>query len=61
LQSTGFSFTRFLVPWLNAFRGCVLFIDASMLHLADLAKLWALRDERYAVQRFSTTMRAKEA
>jgi hypothetical protein len=50
LQSTAFSFSRFLVPWLSGYRGWSLFLDADMLCLADLAELWALRDERYAVQ-----------
>jgi hypothetical protein len=50
LQSTAFSFSRFLVPWLSGYRGWSLFLDADMLCLADLAELWALRDGRYAVQ-----------
>ncbi|QEY33315.1 hypothetical protein EVJ50_02630 [Synechococcus sp. RSCCF101] len=50
LQSTAFSFSRFLVPWLNGYSGWALFIDADMLCLADIAELWALRDERAAVQ-----------
>ena len=49
-QSTDFSFSRFLVPWLAGYQGWALFIDADMLCLADLAELWALRDARYAVQ-----------
>jgi lipopolysaccharide biosynthesis glycosyltransferase len=49
-QSTDFSFSRFLVPWLAAYQGWALFIDADMLCLGDIAELWALRDERYAVQ-----------
>jgi hypothetical protein len=49
-QSTDFSFSRFLVPWLNAFQGWAMFIDADMLCLGDLAELWSLRDDRYAVQ-----------
>jgi hypothetical protein len=49
-QSTEFSFTRFLVPWLAGFQGWALFIDADMLCLADIAELWALRDQRFAVQ-----------
>lgn len=49
-QSTDFSFSRFLVPWLAGYQGWALFIDADMLCLADLAELWALRDERYGVQ-----------
>jgi len=49
-QSTDFSFSRFLVPWLAGYQGWALFIDADMLCLADIAELWALRDERFAVQ-----------
>lgn len=49
-QSTAFSFSRFLVPWLAGYRGWALFIDADMLCLGDIAELWALRDERMAVQ-----------
>lgn len=49
LQSTDFSFTRFLVPHLSGYTGWSLFMDCDMLVLADIAELWALRDERYAV------------
>ena len=41
LQSTAFSFSRFLVPWLNGYSGWALFIDADMLCLADIAELSA--------------------
>jgi hypothetical protein len=50
LQSTDFSFSRFLTPWLNDYEGWALFMDCDMLMLDDIARLWALRDERYAVQ-----------
>ncbi len=50
LQSTDFSFSRFLVPHLSGYQGWSLFMDCDMLVLDDIAKLWALRDERYAVQ-----------
>lgn len=50
LQSTDFSFSRFLVPYLSDYAGWSLFCDSDMLMLDDVAKLWALRDERYAVQ-----------
>lgn len=50
LQSTDFAFTRFLVPALCKFRGWALFLDCDMLVLDDIAKLWALRDQRCAVQ-----------
>ncbi len=50
LASTDFSFSRFLVPFLCEFRGWAIFSDNDMLMLDDVAKLWELRDERYAVQ-----------
>ena len=50
LQSTDFSFTRFLTPYLCNFEGWALFMDCDMLMLDDIAKLWALRDDRYALQ-----------
>ena len=50
LQSTEFSFSRFLVPYLSGYEGWSLFCDCDMLMLEDIAKLWSLRDERFAVQ-----------
>jgi len=50
LQSTDFSFTRFLVPHLSGYTGWSLFMDCDMLVLDDIAKLWEQRDDRYAVQ-----------
>ena len=50
LQSTDFSFSRFLVPYLCNFDGWAIFTDNDMLVLDDIARLWALRDDRYAVQ-----------
>lgn len=50
LQSTEFSFSRFLVPYLCGFDGWALFFDGDMLCRKDVAELWALRDGRYAVQ-----------
>lgn len=50
LQSTDFSFSRFLVPHLAGFQGWALFMDCDMLVLDDVARLWDLRDESYAVQ-----------
>lgn len=49
LQSTDFSFSRFLTPYLADYTGWSLFMDCDMLMRDDVAKLWALRDERYAV------------
>ena len=49
LQSTEFSFSRFLVPYLSGYEGWSLFMDCDMLLRADIAELWALRDDRYSV------------
>jgi hypothetical protein len=48
-DSTDFSNARFLVPALQNFTGWAVFMDCDMVGKADLAKLWAQRDERYAV------------
>jgi len=50
LQSTDFSFSRFLTPFLCDFQGWSIFMDCDMLVLDDIANLWNLRDEQYAVQ-----------
>lgn len=50
LQSTEFAFSRFLTPYLSGYEGWSLFLDCDMLVLEDVAELWRLRDERYAVQ-----------
>lgn len=47
--STEFSHTRFLVPFLNGYKGWALFMDADMLFQSDISALWALCDDRYAV------------
>ncbi|HYC49396.1 MAG TPA: glycosyltransferase [Burkholderiales bacterium] len=49
LQSTQFSFSRFLTPYLSGYTGWSVFMDCDMLMLDDIARLWALRDDRYAV------------
>ncbi len=50
LQSTDFSFSRFLTPSLCDFEGSAIFMDCDMLVLDDIANLWALRDDDFAVQ-----------
>lgn len=50
LQSTDFSFSRFLTPYLSNYEGWSIFMDCDMLIMDDIAKLWALRDDNYAVQ-----------
>ena len=49
LQSTDFAFSRFLTPFLSGFEGWSLFMDCDMLLREDIARLWELRDDRYAV------------
>src|SRR3954470_1559180 len=50
LQSTDFAFSRFLVPYLSHYEGWSLFMDCDMLMQDDIASLWSLRDDRFAVQ-----------
>lgn len=50
LQSTDFSFTRFLTPHLSNFEGWSVFMDCDMLMKDDIANLWNLRDDRFAIQ-----------
>jgi hypothetical protein len=49
LQSTDFSFSRFLTPYLSGYAGWSVFMDCDMLMRDDIANLWKLRDDRYAV------------
>jgi hypothetical protein len=49
--TNNFTVSRFLVPWLCNFEGWAIFCDAAdMLMQGDIAELYSLRDERYAVQ-----------
>jgi len=51
-ESTEFSFTRFLTPYLAGYRGWALFVDCDFLFVADvaaLARLAADADPRHAV------------
>lgn len=50
LQSTEFSFSRFLVPYMSGFEGWSVFMDCDMLVLEDICKLFDLKDDRYSVQ-----------
>ena len=49
LQSTEFSFSRFLVPYLSNYEGWSVFLDCDMLARADFSELISLRDESKAV------------
>lgn len=47
--TTEFSHTRFLIPSLMNYQGWALFMDSDMLFLNDIARLFSLCDERFAV------------
>ena len=49
IESTDFSFTRFLTPFLCGYEGWAAFMDCDMLMVGDVAELWSLRDDRYSV------------
>lgn len=48
-QSTEFSFTRFLVPYLMDYAGWAIFMDCDMLCRGDIADLWGLRNDQFAL------------
>ena len=49
--TNAFTFTRFLIPYLQGYQGFALFVDgADMVCKGDIAELWALRDPFKAVQ-----------
>ena len=48
-QSTDFAFNRFLVPHLSNYEGWSLFMDCDMLMRTDIAELWNMLDDQYAV------------
>ena len=48
-QSTEFSFSRFLTPYLSDYAGWSLFLDCDMLARADFTELFAHADDRFAV------------
>ena len=49
-QLTDFTYSRFIVPYLCDYKGWAIFMDGNdMMARSDIAKLWKLRDDRYAV------------
>ncbi len=46
---TPFTYSRFLVPYLCNYEGWGLFLDLDMILMDDIAKLFDMRDENYAV------------
>lgn len=49
LASTEFTFTRFLVPYLNKYKGWAMFTDCDFLFLCDIEKVFEQADDQYAV------------
>lgn len=49
LGSTEFTFSRFLVPELNDYKGWALFCDCDIIFLEDINNLFNLKDDNYAV------------
>jgi len=49
-DSTEFSISRFMVPWMCDFTGHAIFMDCDMMVTGDIAELWELRDHKHAVQ-----------
>ena len=49
LGSTEFTFSRFLVPILNDYKGWALFCDCDILFLNSIEELFSQVDDRYAV------------
>lgn len=49
LESTEFSFTRFLTPYLANFEGWAMFVDCDFLYLNDIKELTDLIDDKYAI------------
>ncbi|GFZ11816.1 nucleotide-diphospho-sugar transferases superfamily protein [Actinidia rufa] len=49
LESTEFSFTRFLTPYLANYEGWAMFVDCDFLYLGDIKELCDLMNEKYAI------------
>jgi len=49
LDSTDFSISRFLTPYLSDYNGWSLFMDCDMLFKDDVVKLWDMKDDNYDV------------
>lgn len=49
LESTEFSFSRFLVPYLSNYTGWSIFMDCDVIVDDDINNLWALRNDKFSV------------
>ena len=61
LESTEFSFTRFLTPHLANYDGWAMFVDCDFLYLADIKELRDLIDDKYAIMCVQHDYTPKEA
>jgi lipopolysaccharide biosynthesis glycosyltransferase len=61
LQSTEFTYTRFLVPWLCNYQGKAVFMDCDMLCLGDIKELDDLDMSNLALRVVKHDYRPKEA
>lgn len=43
--TNAFIYSRFLVPYIQNYRGWAIFCDGDMVMMEDIAKLWALREQ----------------
>lgn len=48
-DSTDFSNSRWIIPYLQDYKGWAIFMDCDMLCLADIAELWDQRDSTFSV------------
>ena len=48
-QSTEFSFTGFLVPYIMKYSGWAIFMDCDMLCNSDIKDLWDQRNDDYSI------------
>lgn len=59
-QSTEFSFSRFLVPWLCGFKGTAIFMDCDILCRTDVAQLVGERGKAVSVVKHEYTPRPED-
>jgi hypothetical protein len=58
---TPFTFSRFLMPYLQDWKGWALFLDIDMIVNGDLAELWSLRDLSKAAMVVKTSLKFERA
>ena len=59
-QSTEFSFSRFLVPWLCGYEGTAVFMDCDMLCRGDISKLHGISGAAVSVVKHDYTPRPED-